>query len=436
MKKEEFNAELFEFIDKSTCSFTCIDMLKNKLEEMGYTQVYESDKWDLRYGKYFVIRNDASIIAFNIGKEYKESFNIICTHSDTPGFYLKPKSEIYENNYLKINVAPYGGILNYGWMDRPLSIAGRVIYKESNVYKKKIIDMKEPICVIPSEAIHQNDTANTNLDLNTQIDLIPIISLDDEKDLIKNVLIQHLDLDSSAEVCDYDLFLHTKDKPMYIGKNNEMILSPRIDDLTCTFASFKSFIENNNDNNINIACILNGEEIGSLTKEGADSSFLMDVLKRICASLELDVSIALHNSLIVSADNSHAVHPNHPNKSDVNNQGFLNKGILIIKEKDTTTDSISSSIFKDICKKSNVPYQNYSSRNDMNTGSTLSGLCIRHVSIDSIDVGLSQLAMHSANEVVGSEDTFYLYKAFKKFFDVSLNHDGDNVELIDSNENY
>lgn len=428
---KNFNEELLEFIENSTCSFTCVDTIKNELINNNYEEVFETEKWNLKKGKYFVIRNDASIIAFNIGEKYNKGFNIICAHSDTPGFNLKPKNEIYEYNYLKLNVSPYGGILNYGWMDRPLSIAGRIIYKERNKYKKKIINLNKPVCIIPSEAIHQNDSANTNLDLNTQIDLIPIISLTDEKDIIKKILKKELNLSSSVTIADYDIFLYTKDKPMYIGANNEMIISPRLDDLTCTFAILKSFIENDNKENINIMCIFNSEEIGSLTKEGADSSFLIDTLKRICASTNLDISVSLHNSLIVSADNSHAVHPNHPNKSDVSNQGFLNEGILIIREKDTMTDSVSSTIFKDICKKANVPYQDYTSRNDMTTGSTLSGLSIRHVSIDSVDVGIPQLAMHSANEVVGSEDTYYLYKAFKKFYDVSIKHDENSVQILD-----
>lgn len=430
MKKEKFNKELFEFINNATCSFTCINLIRNKLIKEGFIEIYENEKWDLKDGKYFVIRNDASIIAFSIGKNHKEGFNIICAHSDTPGFNLKPKSEIYEYNYLKLNVMPYGGILNYGWMDRPLSIAGRVILKEGNKYKKKIIDLENPLCVIASEAIHQNDSANTNLDLNAQIDMIPIISLKDEKNIIKNILKEFLQLKSAVAICDYDLFLYSKDKPMYIGKNKEMILSPRIDDITCTFAAFKSFIETKNEDNINIMCIFNSEEIGSMTKEGADSSFLMDILKRICAEVNIDVSIALRNSLIVSADNSHAVHPNHPTKSDVSNQGYLNEGILIVKEQMTTTDSVSSSIFKEICKKAKVPFQDYTSRNDMSTGSTLSGLSIKHVSVDSIDVGLPQLAMHSGNELVGSDDIFYLYKVFKKFYDTTIKRKLDSIEII------
>ena len=429
MNKTNFNEELFEFINNVNCSFTCTDFIKRKLIEKGYIPLYENEKWSLDSGKYFVIRNDASIIAFSIGKNHNKRFNIICTHSDTPGFSLKPNSEIYDHNYLKLNVSPYGGILNYAWLDRPLSISGRIIYKEENKYKKKIINLKEPVCVIPSVAIHQNDNANTNLDLNTQIDLIPIFGLNKEDDVIRKIIKKEFDL--SCEICDFDLFLHTNDKPMYIGINNEMILSPRIDDLSCTFAAFKSFMESDNENNINVMCIFNSEEVGSLTKDGADSSFLMDTLKRIAGLMNFDISSAIHNSLIVSADNSHAVHPNHPDKSDVNNQGFLNKGVLIIREKDTSTDSVSSSIFKEICKKASVPYQDYTSRNDMVAGGTLSGLCVRHVSIDSIDVGISQLAMHSANELMGSDDTFYLFKSFKKFYDVFIDYEKDNIQIVE-----
>lgn len=431
MKKNEFNRGLFSFITRSTCSFTCIQNIKDLLIKNSYKELYENEKWEFIYGNYFVIRNDASIIAFSIGINHNNSFNIICTHSDTPGFSLKPDGEIYEYNYLKVNVLPYGGILNYGWMDRPLSISGRIIYKDKNKYKKKIVNLDEPLCVIPSEAIHLNSSANSNLDLNPQIDLIPIISLSKEENVITDILKRYLDFNPSTKLIDYDLFLYNMDLPKYIGVNKEIILSPRIDNLSCTYALLESFIKSNNENNINIMCVFNSEEVGSLTKEGADSSFLIDVLKRICACLNLDISITLRNSMIVSSDNSHAVHPNHPDKSDINGKGFLNNGILISREKNTTTDSISASIFKDICEKANVPYQDYTARNDMSTGTTLAGLSISHVSIDSIDVGIPQLAMHSANEVIGSDDLFYLYKAFKKFYNIYIKKECDSIEIID-----
>ena len=298
MNKESYNDGLFKFIEKSTCSFSCVSEIKKLLTCNGYIELCEGDKWDINIGKYFVTRNDSSIIAFSIGNNYRDSFNIICSHGDTPGFSLKPNSDIYEYDYLKLNVTPYGGILNYGWMDRPLGITGRVIYKDGDLYRKKIIKLDEPKCVIPSEAIHQNDKANSNLDLNSQVDMIPIISLNEDKNIINEILSRQV---GNKEICDYDLFLYNMDKPMYIGVNNEMILSPRIDDLTCTYANVMGFIESNNDSNINVMCIFNSEEVGSLTMEGADSSFLMDNLKRICASLDIDISSSLYNSYVVLA---------------------------------------------------------------------------------------------------------------------------------------
>ena len=427
MNKDSYNDGLFKFIDKATCSFTCVNEIRVLLVCNGYIELCEGDKWDVGVGKYFVIRNDSSIIAFNIGNNYMDSFNIICSHGDTPAFLLKPNSEIYEYDYLKLNVTPYGGILNYGWMDRPLGISGRVIYKDGNVYKKKIINLEEPKCVIPSVAIHQNDKANSNLDLNSQVDMTPIISLSDDKNIIESILSKEVD---NKDICDYDLFLYNMDKPMYIGVNKEMILSPRIDDLTCTYANVLGFIESNNDNNINVMCIFNSEEVGSLTMEGADSSFLMDTLKRICASLDVDISTTLYNSYVVCADNSHAVHPNHPKKSDVSNMGYINKGILISRESGTMTDGMSSSIFKEMCKIANVNYQDYVSRNDVTCGGTLSGLCTRHVSTTSIDVGIPQLAMHSSNEVVGSDDIYDIYKVFKKFYGTSIKKNKDGFKLV------
>lgn len=430
--KDKFNDGFFNFINSATSCFNCIDSIKNKLIKEGYIQVYENEKWNFKSGKYFVIRNDASIIAFNIGINHKEGFNIVCTHSDTPDFIIKPKNNIYENNYLKLNVAPHGGILNYSWMDRPLSISGRIIYKDKNNFNKKIIDLEEALCVIPSEAIHLNDCANNNLNLNTQIDMIPVISLNADDNIIKNILSKKYNIDINS-ICDYDLFLYSLDKPMYIGTNREMILSPRIDDLSCTYATLKSFIESDNDENINIMCVFNSEEVGSLTMEGADSSFLIDTLRRICSSIGCDIYSSLYNSLVVCADNSHAVHPNHPDKSDINNYALLNKGIIISREKDTSTDGVSSSIFKSICDMANVLYQDITSRNDMCGGSTLSGLSIRHVSTNSIDIGIAQLAMHSANEIVGSDDIFYLYNALSKFYNVSIINNFDGFELIENN---
>lgn len=428
MNEIKYNEELFSFINKATCSFTGIKEIKRILLENNFQELEENENWNLEENKkYLATRNDASIIAFTLGNT--DSFHITCTHIDTPSFTIKPKNAIYEKNYLKINITPYGGLLNYAWLDEPLSIAGRVIVKKQNTYFKEIIDCKKPLLCIPSVAIHQNDTANDNLSLNSQTDMIPFLSLSNAKDPIKKIIQEQVKLKEGEEICDYDLFLYETTEPTYFGLKEECILSPRIDDLSCTFPALKSFINQKKNKNNTIFCAFNSEEIGSLTKEGADSSFLMDILKRITASMEKDLSIMINNSTILSADNTHATHPNHPGNSDVNNEALLNKGIVISKESSSTTDSITSSIFKGICESANVPYQDFVSKNDMTSGSTLSGISLRHVSIDSIDIGLGQLAMHGAKEIIGSKDSYYLYLAFKKFYETKIVKEKDRIKL-------
>ncbi len=428
MNNQKYNEALFTFIKEATCSFTGIKKMKEILLQKKFTELEENKPWQLEKNKnYFVTRNDASLIAFTFGNH--QSFNITCTHIDTPSFTIKPKNTIYEKNYLKINVMPYGGLLHYAWLDEPLSLAGRVIIKQGNTYYKEIVDIKKPLFCIPSVAIHQNSNANDNLNLNPQIDMIPILALKDTKEPIKKILADIVKLKKNEEICDYDLFLYATTPPTYFGMNSEMILSPRIDDLSCTYSALKGFLDAKKTENNTIFCSFNSEEIGSLTKEGADSSFLMDILKRIAAETKKDISILMNNSTILSADNTHATHPNHPGNSDINNEALLNKGIVISKDSSSTTDSITSSIFKGICENANVPYQDFVTKNDISSGSTLSGISLRHVSIDSIDIGLGELAMHGAKEIIGSKDAYYLYLAFKKFYETEIIKEKDRILL-------
>ncbi len=418
---KDFNEGLINLLRSGTCPFTCIKEIKEILLNNGYKPLNESDTWTLDYNKYFIIRNDASLIAFNIPKKINPQFKIICTHSDTPSFSIKPNSDYYENSYLKLNVAPYGGILNYSFMDRPLSIAGRVILKNKDNLMKKIIDLKVPCAVIPSIAIHQNDKANTNLDINTEIDLMPIISLD--KSLSLNKLIKSI-LNIKEEIFDYDLFLYNTEVPQII--NNEFLLSPRIDNITCTYSALEAFI-NNFSTSINVLAIFNSEEIGSNTFEGADSNFLIDTIKKITKLLNLNLGQTLANSLIISADNTHARHPNHNELSDHTNSPILNDGILITKETNGTTNSITSSIFKKICEDNNIKYTYYTSRNDFQTGSTQAGANLKHLSINSLDIALSMLAMHSSMELIGINDIYLLSLAMDKFYKINYRLENDII---------
>lgn len=417
-----FNQELIKFLKEGTCIFTCIKTIKTILQKNNYQELTEKDRWELTKGKYFIIRNDASLIAFSIGNK-AQKFKIISTHGDTPSFSIKPNPQYDENGYLKLNVAPYGGILNYGFMDRPMSIAGRIITKKKNTYHKEIIDLKEAVAIIPSIAIHQNDKANSNLDLNTEIDLMPILSLN-KKQTLEKIIEENSNIKDN--IFEYDLFLYNKEEPVII--NNEFLASPRIDNLSCTFAGLEAFLKSKG-NDINLFVVFNSEEIGSNTWEGADSNFLIDTLKKICANLNLDLTQMLDQSIIMNADNTHARHPNHDELSDHTNTPPLNSGIMIMKETNSSTNSISASIFKHICESEEIKYSYYTSRNDYATGSTLAGASLKHLSINSLDIGLVMLAMHSSFEVIGLDDTYLLYKALKKFYEIEYNMNNNEINF-------
>ncbi len=429
MQKEKYIKDIIEFLKKGTCTYTVTEKIKEILKKENYQELFEEKEWHLTNGKYFVTRNDASLIAFSIGKEYQSSFNIITTHSDTPALMIKPQNELYENNYLKINIAPYGGLLNYGWLDRPLSIAGKIIIKDDNIYQSKIIDLQEPLLTIPSVAIHQNDKANSNLDLNTQTDLIPIIDLKNEKDIIRKIVGEKYQI-PKENIKDYDLFLYNTEPPTLIGIEKNILLAPRIDNLTSTYGALEALQKSNNEKNINVFCSFNSEEIGSLTKEGADSNFLLDTLKKIAATLKIDISISLYNSIILSSDNTHAVHPNHSEYADDTNKVYLNQGIVISKEMVSTTDSLTSSIVQELCEKAKIPYQYFTSRNDIASGSTLAGLSLRHVSTNSIDIGLAELAMHSSLECIGKDDIYSLKNLFEQFYNTTFQKHEKSTKII------
>ena len=413
---EKFKKNLIDFIEKSTCSFTCLNEIKKELDNNGYEELCESDKWNLKGDKFYITRNDASIIAIHLPKKEYNSFSIITTHLDTPSLILKHDGAYIKENYLKYNIMPYGGLLNYGWLDHPLSLAGRVIVKKDNKLLTKIIDFKEPLLIVPSVAIHQKSDSNTDLDLNMQKDLQPILSLTKDSKTWDKILKSKVD----DEIIDYDLFAYNPEKPVFIGKDKEILASPRIDNLTSVYSSLQSFIETESPN-IKVFCSFNNEEIGSLTEEGADSNFLIDVLKRVAAELDIDISSTLANSFIISSDNTHAIHPNHREYADDTGASFLDHGLCIIREINSTTNALSSSIIQTICKENNIKYQLSTSKNDLFDGSTLSSISLRHISVLSIDVGVPQLAMHSSVEVCSISDVYELYKMMKVFYETKIN---------------
>ena len=429
MKKEIFTKELVNFINDGSCAFTTVNKIKEILLNNNFIELEETDIWDLKEGNYFTTRNDATLIAFHIPKNYEQRFSICSTHCDTPALTLKADGEYFKNDYLKFNSMPYGGLLNYGWLDRPLSVSGRVILEKNQELVKKIIDFKETIAVVPSLAIHQNDKANTNLDLNMQVDLQPMVTLKNDNTDFSFLDYLKEKLNLNGKIKDYDLFFYNCEEPKIIGFDKEILLAPRIDNLTSTFAGLQGFLDNNN-NSIDIYVTFNNEEIGSLTKEGAEGSFLLDILKRIATSLKLDLAKTLANSFIISSDNTHAIHPNHDELMDDTGNLKLNCGLAIVKEINSTTDGYFSSIFKKICDEVGAKYQDATFKNDLSSGSTLSGLSLRHVSVSSIDIGIPQLAMHSSYETCGLKDVYDLYLAISKFYQTDIIINKEKTKLI------
>ena len=264
--------------------------------------------------------------------------------------------------------------------------------------------------------------------MNPQTDMLPIMALSNEKkleDIIKDNLNNDID-----KMCDYDLYLYNRDKSRFIGLNNDLIMAPRLDDLASLYPSVIGFIDSDNNDSINVLCSFNNEEIGSLTMQGADSTFLSDILTRIANSLDINLYTSLSNSMMISADNAHAIHPNASYKSDPTNKVLLNNGVVIKHHTNYTTDGLSSSIFKDICETADVPFQDFACRSDMRCGATLGGISGSHVSINSVDIGVPQLAMHCANETMGVKDVLYMYKAILEFYNSTIIKDKNKIRIL------
>lgn len=415
--------ELLKFLDKSVSVFHAIDTVKSNLLDAGFEELKEENKWSIQKdGKYFVVRNDSSIIAMHIPTRNPKGFHIVATHGDSPCFKLKEKPEMgVDEKYIKLNTEPYGGMIMSTWMDRPLSIAGRIAVEVDGKIQTRLVQIEEDLLVIPSMAIHMNREANKGMEYNAQVDMLPLFackSEDQEKVLDKIAAAANVEIE---DILGHDLFLYTRDKGRMLGANGEFILAPRLDDLMCVHSSIQAFVETIPNEYITVCAVFDNEEVGSGTMQGADSTFLEDTLSRIVESTygrELEYKRLLADSFLISADNAHALHPNHPEKADPTNKPYINGGVVIKfhGSQKYTTDAVSAATIKLLCKKADVPYQTYTNRSDMAGGSTLGNISTSHVSIPSADIGLPQLAMHSAMETAGVKDLQYAVDMFKVFY--------------------
>ena len=417
---------LFDFIKKSPSAYHAVNTVKEMLDAQGYTELYECDRWKLTVdGKYYVIRNGTSIISFRTAKDAR-GFMIVASHSDSPSFRVKVTPET-RGAYTRLEVEKYGGMIYYTWLDRPLSVAGRALVRTADGIESRLVDLDADLLTIPSLAIHLNRGVNDGAKFNPAKDLLPLYSQGSEQGAFIDSVAKSLGVDSES-ILSHDLFLYNRDEGRRIGKDGEFILCPRLDDLGCVYSSAVAFIDSTSSGAVPILAVFDNEEVGSETKQGAASTFLRDVLLRISGS-EASLSVALENSFMVSADNAHAKHPAYPEMSDADNAPLLNGGVVIKYNASQryATDGLSDSVFRTVCRRAGVKVQTYCNRADLPGGSTLGSIADTKVSVPTVDIGLPQLAMHSANETAGAYDVEDMVKALSEFYSSSILKKGTKV---------
>lgn len=413
---------MLDFIDASPTCFHVVDNIKGLLEEEGFKELFENEEWSLEPGKYFVTRNDSSIISFDIpGKDYR-GFHIIASHSDSPSFKIKENPEMDGSDpYVRLNVEKYGGMLCAEWFDRPLSVAGRIMASRDGRVASRLVNVERDLLMIPSLAIHMNREANDGYKYNAQTDMLPVFGDDDSKDRFFELIAKAAGV-RREDILGTDLFLYNRVKPTFWGADEEYIASSRLDDQECVFCSLEGFLSAVSKEYVSVHAVFDNEEVGSQTKQGAASTFLKDTLERIndaCGRSRQQYHTAVAESFMISADNAHAVHPAHTSKADPINRPVMNGGIVIKYNANQkyTTDAFSAAQFKLLCKEADVPFQTFTNRSDMAGGSTLGNISTSQVSVNTVDIGLAQLSMHSPYETAGSRDPEYLARVSRIFFD-------------------
>ena len=414
--------DLFEFLNTSPTAFHVVENVKEALEEQCFSELSERESWRLsKSRKCYVKRNGSSIIAFSLPEKEIKGFRIFSAHSDSPAFRIKENTEmVFEDKYVRLNVEKYGGMILPSWFDRPLSIAGRVIVENNGALEEKLVNIDRDLLVIPNVAIHMRGEVNTGLSYSVQNDMLPLFGDFSSKGEFDNLIAKNAGV-KAEDILGRDLFLYARQKAVTFGANNEFIMAPGLDDRSSVYAGLKGFLDSDPGNYIRVLAVFDNEEVGSGTKQGADSTFLEDTLFRIAESLSLsktDYLKLLDDSFNMSADNAHAVHPTLPSKADPTARPALNKGVVLKFNGNQryATDAMSAAFLRFTAKKAGVELQPYSNNSDVAGGSTLGNISTAHVSVKTADIGLPQLAMHSAVETMGAKDYEDMIKLAVTYF--------------------
>ena len=424
--------ELIEFIRKSPTAFQAVETISAMLEEDGFIRLSEGGEWRLKPGgRYYLTRNLSSVAAFRI-PEKADSFMIAASHTDSPTFKLKNNCEDEAcGKYLRLNTECYGSSLFSTWFDRPLSLAGRVVLKDGGRFTAKSVSIDRDLLLIPSVAVHFNRQANDGMKIDPSVDTVPLFSAPEEKGSLRKIVAESAGA-SEEQLAGMDLYLYNRTPGSIWGADHEFFSAPRIDNLMCAFGTLKGFLSAEKGRAVQVYAAFDNEETGSGSKQGAGSTLLRDTLERIAESLGKDLRRMLASSFMLSADNGHARHPNHPELSDAENAPYMNEGVVIKTNaaQKYTTDGLSAALFTEICRRTDVPVQQFANRSDLAGGSTLGGISNTKVPLNTVDIGLAQLAMHSSYETAGCADAAYLIRAAQEFYRSTLETSEDGAYML------
>ena len=409
---------LCDFLNASHSVYHAAAYLAKELENSGYTRLYEADSWELvPGGKYYLVRGGTAVMAFRIPEGNPKGFLMSASHADRPTFKIKENAEL-SGAYTRLAVERYGGMLIAPWLDRPLSIAGRCVVETETGVEAKLIDIDRDLLLIPNVAIHMNRSANDGYKWNPAVDTLPLLGGKDTKGKFQALLEEA----AGGKVLGHDLYLYVRQQASIWGLDREYISAPALDDLECAWGCTQGFLKARMSGSIPVLCVFDSEEVGSSSVQGAASNLLIDLLDRICGSLHLNLKQMLAQSFMISADNAHALHPNHPELADAPNAPILGGGIVLKfnASQRYCTDGVSAALFRKVCAGAEVPVQTYCNRADIPGGSTLGNISLGHVSVPTADIGLPQLAMHSCYETAAVADAEYLVKAMTAYYGSTL----------------
>ena len=430
MEVKSFAREVIEFIDECPSTYHVAKNCSEILEENGFERLIPQEKWYLKKGgKYYVKKSNSTVVAFTLGTDinFKKGFKIFGSHTDSPGFRIKPNPEMVTENILRLNTEVYGGPILSTWFDRPLSIAGRVVVKSDNLFLPRTVRVKieEPLMIIPNLAIHQNREVNNGVKIDKQADTLPVLGLINSQlekdDYLLRLIAEKMKL-KKEDILDFDLYVYSIEKGYLAGANEEFISAPKIDNLASVYAGLLGLVEAEDvHDQINVFVGFDNEEIGSATKQGADSNYLLNTLERMVCSLGYgreEFLQMLNCSFLLSADGAHAAHPAHMDKTDPTNRGRINEGISIkiSANQSYTSDGFSIAVVKQIIEGTDIKIQPFVNQSNERGGSTIGPISSTHLDIDAVDLGVPMLAMHSVRELCGIYDVFYLKELAKEFF--------------------